>query len=83
MILIGVILLLPFAQAACYSFTDWTGSTAHWVGLLNYRKIFVDPEMNHALINSVLIMLSVPFGMTFAFVTAYLLSLGAGRGRRP
>ena len=76
MLLVLAITALPLAQAAFYSFTDWNGATAHWVGLRNYRSIFVDPELRQALINSGLILLSIPFGMVPSFITAYLLSRG-------
>lgn len=76
MLLVLGITALPLAQAAYYSFTDWNGATANWVGLRNYRNIFVDPELRQALINSGLILLSIPVGMVPSFITAYLLSRG-------
>lgn len=79
-VLVVGITALPLAQAGYYSFTDWNGATANWTGLRNYRNIFVDPELNQALINSGLILLSIPFGMVPAFVTAYLLSRGVVAG---
>lgn len=74
--LVLCITAIPLMQAGYYSFTNWNGATANWTGLRNYRNIFVDPELRQALINSGLIMLSIPFGMVPAFVTAYLLSRG-------
>lgn len=74
MLLVAAIIGLPLAQALYYSFTDWNGATASWTGLRNYRNVFVDPELSRALLNSGLIMLSIPFGMALSFVTAYLLS---------
>ena len=76
MLLVVAITAIPLAQAAYYSFTDWNGATAHWTGLRNYRNMLVDPELRQALINSGLILLSIPFGMIPSFVTAYLLSRG-------
>ena len=66
--------IVPLAQAFWYSFTDWNGATANWVGLRNYRMIVTDPELRQALINSALILASIPLGMIPAFVTAWFLS---------
>lgn len=68
--------VVPLGQAAWYSFTDWNGSTANWVGLRNYRMILTDPELRQALVNSALILASIPLGMIPAFVTAWFLSRG-------
>lgn len=75
-ILVIAITVIPLAQATYYSFTDWNGATANWVWLRNYQNILRDPELRQALINSGLIMLSIPFGMAASFVTAYMLSRG-------
>lgn len=75
-LLVVAVTAIPLMQAVWYSFTDWNGASANWTGLRNYRSVFYDPELNRALINSGLIMLSIPFGMILSFITAYLLSLG-------
>jgi multiple sugar transport system permease protein len=75
-LLVTAITVIPLAQALYYSFTDWNGATANWTGLRNYINVFRDPELKQALINSSLIMLSIPFGMMASFVTAYMLSRG-------
>lgn len=74
--LVLAITVIPLAQAIYYSFTDWNGATARWVGLRNYVNMLRDPELKQAMINSCLILLSIPLGMIPAFVTAYLLSRG-------
>ncbi len=75
-LLVVAVTAIPLIQALYYSFTDWNGASANWVGLRNYRNIFVDPELKQALVNSGLILLSIPFGMIPAFITAYFLSRG-------
>ncbi len=75
-LLVVAVTAIPLVQALYYSFTDWNGASANWVGLRNYRNIFVDPELKQALVNSGLILLSIPFGMIPAFITAYFLSRG-------
>ena len=78
-LLVLAITVVPLAQAGYYSFTDWNGATAAWTGLHNYRNMLADAELKQALINSALILASIPIGMAPAFVTAYLLSR-SGRG---
>lgn len=73
-VLVGLVILLPLAQAAWYSFTSWNGAQANWTGLANYTNIFADPELRRSFINSLLLFVSVPVGLIPPFVTAYLLS---------
>ena len=72
-LLVGVVIGLPLAQAAYYSFTNWNGARADWVGFANYLNMVRDPELRRSLINSLLFFLSVPFGLVPPFVTAYFL----------
>ena len=42
--IIGVLLVEPFVKAIEYSFENWDGiGAATYVGLANYKQIFVDP----------------------------------------
>ena len=75
-LLVVAITAVPLAQAIWYSFTDWNGATANWTGFRNYLNITRDPELKQALINSSLMLISIPFGMVPAFITAWLLSRG-------
>jgi multiple sugar transport system permease protein len=81
-LLVAGVLGVPLLQALFYSFTNWNGATASFVGLRNYANIFVDPDLRRSLVNSGLILASIPFGMVLAFVTAYLLNVGV-TGSRP
>lgn len=81
LLLVAAVSILPLLQALYYSFTNWNGATASWVGLFNYTSIFVDPDLKRALINSAMILASIPLGMFCAFGTAYLLNLGVPGSR--
>lgn len=73
MALVAVVIVLPLLQALYYSFTNWNGATADWVGMANYANLLLDPELRRSLMNSLVLFLSVPFGLVLPFVTAYLL----------
>lgn len=72
-LLVGLVIILPLFQAVYYSFTNWNGAHADWVGWANYINMFRDPELRRSLINSLFIFVSVPFGLIMPFITAYLL----------
>lgn len=44
---------VPFLNSVYYSFTDWNGVTANFIGLKNYIKLFHDPEILNAFGNSI------------------------------
>lgn len=69
--------VVPTIQAGYYSFTDWNGKSATWVGLANYANaLFRSPDLVRVMLNSLLVVVSAPFGVLFALIVAYLLSLG-------
>lgn len=50
--LVGVLLVEPFLKAVEYSFENWDGiGPARYVGLANYKQIFVDPVERGSLVN--------------------------------
>ncbi|WP_163541969.1 carbohydrate ABC transporter permease [Occultella kanbiaonis] len=73
--------VVPLLQAGYYSFTDWDGADAAWVGLQNYARFFSDPDFQRIALNSAAILLSVPIGMILPFLTAFALSSGAATSR--
>src|SRR5262249_52070016 len=75
-LLVLLVIIVPLLQAGYYSFTNWKGVRADWVGLANYASIFSDPDLRRSLTNSLLIFASIPIGMIGPFVTAYLLYQG-------
>jgi multiple sugar transport system permease protein len=79
--LVALVTILPLGQGLYYSFTNWNGASANWVGLTNYLNIFADPELKRSLINSLILFLSVPFGLVLPFITAYMLHKSIRGGR--
>lgn len=75
-ILVILFAFAPLMQAVYYSFTDWDGEIANGVGFANYISMAQNPDLQRTLLNSLFILLSIPVGMLFPFVTAYLLSSG-------
>ncbi|MDF1617257.1 carbohydrate ABC transporter permease [Petrocella sp. FN5] len=50
-----IVVLVPFVVGIYYSFTDWNavpGSTIHFVGLVNYKNVFNDPQLIRAFRNT-------------------------------
>lgn len=72
-LLVGFVMVLPLVQALYYSFTSWNGAQAPFTGWTNYLNMLYDPELRRSLINSLLFVLSVPFGLIPPFVVAYML----------
>lgn len=81
LLLVGILLLYPFARSAYLSFTDYKGiGTANWVGLQNYRTLAKDPVLSRTLTNTMLwvvgtLVLPVGLGLIIA-----VLSYGAKAG---
>lgn len=69
-----LVVVVPLVQAIYYSFTNWNGNTADFVGVRNYASVFIDADLQRTLVNSLCLVASIPVGMVLPFVTAYLLS---------
>ena len=47
LILVAIVLYLPFVWTGYLSFTKYSGlGKATWIGMENYREMFVDPEIS-------------------------------------
>lgn len=77
LIFFAIYVVIPVFQSIALSFYEWNGlydvngnSTATWVGLENYRKLWDDPKFWISLKNNVLwlvlFMLAVPLGLFIA-----------------
>ena len=67
----------PALQALYYSFTDWDGATAHWVGLQNYVEgLLQSADFGQILLNNLFAILSTPVGVAIALLIAFKLSTG-------
>lgn len=74
-VLVLLLIIVPSFQGLYYSFTDWNGRTAQWVGLDNYISgIFLSPDFARIAINSLCVVLSVPFGVGLSLIVANLLA---------
>lgn len=56
LILFGTFVFYPLLRGVRISFTDWNGFSQHYsfIGLDNYRKLFVDPNIRTAFINTLI-----------------------------
>jgi multiple sugar transport system permease protein len=73
-VLVGAMLLLPVGQTVYYSFTNWDGFTAAWVGLANYRHLFHDSEFIRVLENNATMILAIPVAILFPLSVAFLIN---------
>ena len=75
LLLVGILLLYPFARSAYLSFTDYKGiGEANWVGLDNYRTLAKDPVLSRTLTNTMLwvigtLILPVGLGLVIAVLS--------------
>lgn len=74
LLLVFIIILLPAGIGIFHSFTDWDpGYEAPWVGLDNYRTLFVSPIFHEILGNQAFLLLMVPLSLCCALLLALLL----------
>ncbi len=74
-ILVALLVVVPSLQALYYSFTDWNGRTAAWIGFENYASgLFGSPDFGRIAFNSLCVVLSVPFGVLLSVIVANLLA---------
>ena len=57
-----------------YSFTQWDGLTATWVGTSTYSRLFHSPDFQQVLKNNAMLLLAVPVAIGIPLVIAFLLS---------
>ncbi|NUT34445.1 MAG: sugar ABC transporter permease [Hamadaea sp.] len=85
LLLYGVFVLSPYAQAFYLAFTDWNGLSgqARWVGWDNFARLGADPLFLAALRHNALMLVAVPMatiGLALFFAT--MLTMGGERRRR-
>lgn len=71
-----VFFFIPALFVLFISFTDWkyTASTANFVGLRNFERLFRDEMFYESLVNTVIFLLSVPVSILLAFFLALMLN---------
>jgi ABC-type sugar transport system permease subunit len=72
--LVGALLLYPIGQSVYYSFTQWDGLTATWVGTSTYSRLLHSPDFQQVLKNNLMLLLAVPVAITIPLAIAFLLS---------
>ncbi len=73
-IVLGLLLLVPIAQAFYYSLTTWNGVTATWVGIGAYVQLVEDPTFWRVLLNNAGLLIAVPFAIAIPLGVAFLLN---------
>jgi ABC-type sugar transport system permease subunit len=73
--LVLIVLGIPIVQALYYSFTDWNGITATWIGPQTYIDEFHNPIFWRVLQNNGLLLLAVPFAVGIPLAIAFLLNV--------
>jgi raffinose/stachyose/melibiose transport system permease protein len=64
----------PIILGFYYSFTRYDGMHAFWIGLENYRRIFIDPALVQSYQNMALILpFSIIVGVTMPLLVAYII----------
>ena len=64
----------PILLGFYYSFTRYDGMHAFWIGLENYRRIFIDPALVQSYKNMAIILpFSIVVGVTMPLFVAYLI----------
>ncbi|MET8866911.1 sugar ABC transporter permease [Nonomuraea sp. NPDC004580] len=68
---LAIFYLWPVLQTAYFSFTEWGAFGGHtWTGLDNYTRLFADPQVGQAVLNTltytVLGLLGIPLAIVFA-----------------
>ncbi|WP_158373310.1 carbohydrate ABC transporter permease [Cellulosimicrobium cellulans] len=76
LIILAVFVVWPMVSALQMSFTDASGfGQAEWVGLDNYTRIFTDPDIRDAVLNTVVYaLLFTPTAVVVALALALLLT---------
>ena len=64
---------IPIGQAVYYSFTNWNGLTAQWIGPSTWSQAFHNPNLWTALENNAKLLLAIPFALGIPLCIAVLL----------
>jgi len=73
LILVGAVIWYPVSQTFQYSFTDWNGASATWVGASNYRDILGSQDFWTPLRNNAIFLLAIPGILALSLIVSVLL----------
>ena len=71
--LVGFVIWYPVARTFQYSFTDWNGASATWVGLDNYTDFLTGSDFWTPLRNNAIFLLAIPGILLLSLVVSVLL----------
>jgi raffinose/stachyose/melibiose transport system permease protein len=71
--LVIAVVWYPVVQTLYYSFTDWNGAKANWVGLDNYEQLIRSDDFWVPLRTNLIMLLSVPGILVISLVVAALI----------
>ena len=74
LLLVSAFLGIPIIQAGYFSFTEWNGIDAKWLGISAYVQEFKNPIFWRVLENNGLLLLGVPVAIIFPMGIAFLLN---------
>lgn len=72
-VLVGVVIWYPISRTIYYSFTNWNGAAATWIGFANYSHIVSNGELWLLFRNNLIFVASVPGILIISLVVAVLL----------
>lgn len=73
--LVTIQLIVPTIQGIYYSFTDWNGRRANWIGLDNYiNGVFRSADFPRIAFNSLVMILTAPVCVAIALLVAHVLA---------
>jgi raffinose/stachyose/melibiose transport system permease protein len=73
LLLVGFVIWYPVIQTFRYSFTEWGGTSATWIGAANYQDILRDSDFWTPLKNNAIFVLAIPGILLLSLVVAVLL----------
>lgn len=72
--IVVVLLVLPILEALYYSFTNWNGLTAQWVGVGTYVQLLTSAVFWRVLLNNAVMLVAIPFAIFIPLTVAFLLN---------
>ncbi len=74
--------LIPLVTGSLVSFADWNGIVEpRWIGLANYHELFVDPVFRATMLNTFVVMLTLPIWVGLPLILAIFIHLGVPGAR--
>jgi ABC-type sugar transport system permease subunit len=72
-LLVAAIIWYPVTRTFYYSFTEWSGAAAPWIGLENYQRIVTNGELWLLMRNNLIFVAAVPGILLISLVVTVLL----------